>query len=271
MSKRKRKAKKIVEQSEHDSNLHLVHHTYRTPGQTHTCLEPHCAVAKWDDGKLLLHTSTQMLAPLAEEVANHYELDKEDVEVHTEYIGGAFGSKFGLSVEMKSAIELSKKAGAPVKVVLDRQEELVMGGYRPITKADFAMVADEDGAPKAISAQIFGDGGVGVQSQTAPWIRFTYGGFPKHLEDFDVVTNASSGKPFRAPSGPAAFWYLESAMDEMAHKTGVDPIELRRKWDHKEVRNNLYDWAESIPEMKHRRELSSFQRPFQERNRYGDR
>lgn len=262
MSWRKRKAKKIVAKAENDSELELVHNTYRTPGQTHTCLEPHSAVAKWEGEKLILHTSTQMLAALADEISSHYEINKSNVEVHTEFIGGAFGSKFGLSVEMKSAIELSKKAGAPVKVVFERLEELVMGGYRPITKADFSMVADKEGNPKAIAADIYGNGGVAVQSQTAPWIRFTYGGFPKALKDFDVVTNASSGKPFRAPSGPAAFWYLESAMDEMAYKTGVDPIELRRKWDHKTIRDNLYKWAEAIPEMQHRNEVNSSEGRF---------
>ncbi|MEZ5039209.1 MAG: molybdopterin-dependent oxidoreductase [Saprospiraceae bacterium] len=248
LSKRKGKAQAIYSKAANDPALHLVERTYKTSGQTHTALEPHAAVACWEGNeKLIVHVSTQVIAPLARAIAKHFKLKKEQVEVFSEFVGGAFGAKQGLTIEIKSAIALSRHAQKPVRLAYDRMEEMVLGGYRPFTQTELALAVDKSGQPKALVAKIYGNSGVAVQSQVAPWLRFTYTGMPKALEDFDVVTNAPGARPFRAPSGPAAFWALESAIDEMAHKIGMDPIALRRKWDNNEIRPPLYDWAEKIP------------------------
>lgn len=248
LSQRNGKAKRIVNQAANDPNLLLVRQIYKTSGQTHTTLEPHCAVAHWEsNGNVTLHASTQTVHLLAKKISHHYKIDRKNVTVYSEFIGGAFGAKQGLTIEMKSALELSRKAKAPVKLVYDRLEEMVLGGYRPITQTELSLVADTQGRQKALVANIYGDCGIAVQSQVAPWMRLTYSGMPKSLADFDVVTNSAPAKPFRGPSGPAAFWALESAVDEMAYKSGLDPISLRRQWDKSDIRGPLYDWAESIP------------------------
>jgi len=231
--------------------LTRVEHTFSTPAQTHTALEPHACVANWANGKLTVHTSTQTAFVLANEIAKHYKLDRNDVTVLAKFIGGAFGSKQGMRLEHTVAIELSRKTGAPVKLALDRHEEMVLGGFRPSTEIEMAIVADRQSNQRGMTARAWGCCGIAVQSQVAPWVRFTYGG-PKDCEDFDVVTNWSAAKPMRGPSGPPAFWALESSVDALAHKLKVDPIALRRQWEDSDVRDALYDWAETIPEWRNR-------------------
>jgi xanthine dehydrogenase YagR molybdenum-binding subunit len=253
MTTRPGKARRIVEEAKKDKNLLLVQRTYRTPGQTHTSLEPHSAVAHWRENGLTVHVSTQTVAPLARELASYYKLKREQVTVLSEYVGGAFGSKQGFTTETRAAVELSRATKAPVKVLYDRMEEMTIGGYRPLTRSDFAIVADKQGELKAMTGYFYGDCGVAVQSQCAPWVRYTYTGVPKDVKDFDVVTNSAFAKPFRAPSGPASFWVLESAVDELAHRLGENPVALRRRWDDSDIRMPLYDWVESLPEWKTRK------------------
>jgi xanthine dehydrogenase YagR molybdenum-binding subunit len=114
------------------------------------------------------------------------------------------------------------------------------------------LVGDNKGRLKSVVAEFYGDCGVAVQSQLAPWVRYTYDGLSRSLEDFDVNTNAPGAKPFRAPGGPAAFWALESSIDEIALMLKLDPVEARRKWDKSEIRRHLYDWVADIPEYRDR-------------------
>ena len=238
--------------SQGEDGLHLVENTFRTPAQTHTALEAHGCVAAWDGNRLTVHTSTQTIYLLAKEIARHYRLRRQDVVVHSEFIGGAFGSKQGLRLEHTTAIDLARQAKAPVRLIFDRQEEMVLGGYRPTTRIETSIVSDREGRPLGISAHAYGGCGIAVQSQNAPWFRLTYGG-PKHCRDFDVTTHAGPAKPFRGPSGPSAFWALEQSVDQMAHDLNLDPIDLRRGWEDSKVRDNLYDWASGIPEWRNRK------------------
>ncbi|MGI9519798.1 MAG: molybdopterin cofactor-binding domain-containing protein, partial [Pirellulaceae bacterium] len=253
LSHKKGRARKTLQQArEGQPGLHLIEHTFVTPAQTHTALEPHCSVAIWEsENRLTLHTSSQNIFVLANEVAKHYKLKRENVTIYSEYIGGAFGAKQGMRIEHTAAIELAREAGAPVKLVYDRLEEMVLGGFRPTARIEFSLVTDDDAQQRGITAMCYGSCGTAVQSQNAPWLRVMYGG-PKHLADFDIATNWGAARPFRGPCGPSAFWALESAVDEAAHRLKIDPLELRRKWDRSDVRDKLYDWVESIPEWKDR-------------------
>jgi len=123
---------------------------------------------------------------------------------------------------------------------------MVFGGYRPLTELQIAAVTNEELEPMGLTCWAYGTAGVAVQSQAVPWIRMTYAG-PKHLQDFDITTNTGPARPMRAPSGPPAFFALESLMDQLAHQVGVSPVALRRKWDDSDVREGLYEWVESLP------------------------
>ncbi|MEZ4312618.1 MAG: molybdopterin-dependent oxidoreductase [Polyangiaceae bacterium] len=250
-TQRSRAEKRLASARAGAPGLVFVEGIYQTGGQSHTALEPHCCVALWKEGHLTVHTSTQSVHLLMEELAERYKLRHDRVSVHAEYVGGAFGGKQGLQLEHTTAVELARVTGRPVRLVLSRHEEMVFGGYRPLTHIELSAVTNDKLEPLGITMRAYGTAGVAVQSQSAPWVRMTYAG-PKDLHDFDVTTNTSPGRPMRAPGGPPAFWALESLMDELAHRTGTDPIALRRKWDDSNVRHGLYDWAESLPAWKSR-------------------
>ena len=257
LSHKKGKAKRALAKARNqEDGLRAIETTYRTPAQTHTALEPHGCVAVWDGAKLTVHAGTQTVHGLGKEIAHHYGLKEENLTVHSKYIGGAFGAKQGMRLEHTAAIDLAREAGAPVRLILNREEEMLLGGARPMTRVEMAIVVDEEANQRGLTAQAYGSGGIAVQSQNAPWIRFTYSG-PKHCEDFDVVTNTAPAKPFRGPSGPSAFWALEQSVDQVAHELSWDPVALRRKWDPSDVRANLYDWVEQIPEWNDRKPAGS--------------
>ena len=256
-SSKKSKARKALAAARSgEDGLHLVEHTFSTPAQTHTSLEPHVCVANWDGRKLTVHSSTQSVHLLGKEIAKHFKIPRSDVTVHAEFIGGAFGSKQGLILEIKTAVALAMKTNRPVKLAFTRDEEMVMGGFRPTSEIEMALVVDDDANQRGITAKAWGCCGTAVQSQNAPWIRLLYSG-PKDLKDFDVLTNWASARPFRGPCGPSAFWALEQSVDQAASDLKMDPIALRRKWDPDSVRSRLYDWAESIDAWKQRPETGS--------------
>ncbi len=258
LSKGSRRARKTLADAQNNDELLLVEGTYRTQGQSHTAFEPHCCVANWDGpDKLTVHMSTQGTALRAHEIAEHFDLDDEQVELINHHVGGGFGAKNGLTIETIAAITLARAAYAPVSVVLDRYEEIAYAGYRPSAEVEFALAADKTGAMKAFSAKAYADSGIAINSFIAATMRFIYPNAPRILEDYDVVTNMAPGTPFRAPNGPSACWALEQAVDEVAHKLSLNPLDLRRQWDSHELRHKLYDWVETIPAWRERDALAS--------------
>ncbi|MEJ7726173.1 MAG: molybdopterin-dependent oxidoreductase [Actinomycetes bacterium] len=226
----------------------LVSETFTTAVQTHTALEPHACVASWDPaGELHLYASTQAVSGLAEHAAKRWGLRPEQVHVIAEHVGGGFGAKVAMTVETVAAVELARAADAPVRVVLDRSEELTAAGYRPGTRTELNLLADDRGDLAALTVDVHGDGGVSIGSSVAALARLMYGTAPRRLRDFDVVTNHPPGTPFRGPGGPPLVWALERAVDEMALRLDQDPITLRRRWDGNPKRKALYDWAAALP------------------------
>ncbi|MFG1642864.1 molybdopterin-dependent oxidoreductase [Amycolatopsis sp. NPDC049252] len=245
---RGRTAARRVEEAKQRNDSRLVTATFSTPVQVHTALEPHSCVAHWQpDGSLDLYVSTQAVGAVAESAAEHWGLRPEQVHVVAEHVGGGFGAKTALTAEAIVAGELAKQADAPVRVVLDRSEELTVTGYRPGTRTEVSLLADENGDMAALTMDVHGDGGVAIGSMVAGLGRLVYGTGPRRLRDFDVLTNQSPGAPFRGPGGPPMAWALERSIDEMAVRLGEDPIALRRRWDGNKKRHALYDWAAALP------------------------
>ena len=229
------------------SDPRLVEATFTTAVQVHTSFEPHAAVADWSDAqRLRLWVSTQAVDTVRAEAAGHTGLPADRVEVLAAHVGGGFGSKQGLTAETVAAIELSRRARAPVKVVLDRAEELTAAGLRPASRTDIALLADDDGDLAALTVDTDNDGGVSVGVLTASLTMLFYGRGPRRSRDHDVVTNAPPGAPFRGPGGPPAIWALEQAVDEAAHRLAEDPLALRRRWDGNDRRRRLYDRAATL-------------------------
>jgi xanthine dehydrogenase YagR molybdenum-binding subunit len=249
----KGKAKRMTKALVGNADTHYKA-TYRTPTQFHTALEPHCTVADWKaDGKLEVYASTQSVYFLAEDIAKHFKLKPENVEVHADFIGGAFGSKLPLRTEGLVAIELSRLAGAPVAVIYSRAEELTEAGYRPGTEVELAITAEADGSNPGYTMNGYSHGGVAVGSNVADISGLSYTGIAKNLQDYDVLTHMQPGCAFRGPGGPAACFSLEQGIDQLAEQLKLDPITFRRKWEQHEGYLALFDWAEKLPIWQQRR------------------
>jgi xanthine dehydrogenase YagR molybdenum-binding subunit len=205
--------------------------TYSVPLITHVCLEPHGLTVKYDnDNKMEAWASTQNVHGIAGELGNSVDpaIPAMNVTVHTDYMGGGFGSKFSADLWGRTAAQLSKKAGGrPVKMFLDRVQEHLAAGNRPSGWAHIKMGANRDGKVVAMIAEARGTGGVSPSVDVI--LPYVYS-FPNtSVNQSTVVTNFGGSRAMRAPRHPQSCLLTEAAMDDLADKLGMDPIEFRLK------------------------------------------
>jgi xanthine dehydrogenase YagR molybdenum-binding subunit len=200
-----------------------------TPAQIQSPLEPHGAVASWDGDRLTAWVSTQGMFAAREELARAFDLRADDVRVRTEYVGGGFGGKQGAGFEALAAAELSRITGRPVRLVMDRHAEQLVGGRRASTRQTIRLGAKRDGTLTAIDADAvvsMGQGGW-VFPVMSP-VRTIYQCADVRALTFPAKTNLRPQNAFRAPGVMEGVTALEQAMDELANVLGIDPLELRR-------------------------------------------
>jgi xanthine dehydrogenase YagR molybdenum-binding subunit len=220
--------------------------TYRLAVHTHAVLETHGVVAHWEGDQLTVYTSTQGVFMVRAALAEAFGLDRKKVRVITEHMGGGFGSKlFPSAVGSAFAIvacRLARQTGAPVKLMLDRQEEQLCTGNAPGALITVRLGAKADGTLTAIHYRAHTEGGIGQSARTAGPAGSMYPQCPNvKLEEHDVFTNAGPTCALRAPGHPQGALGLECAMDELAHRLGMDPLEFRRKNDTHPFRKTYYD------------------------------
>jgi xanthine dehydrogenase YagR molybdenum-binding subunit len=213
----------------------VVEGEYRTQVQTHVPMETHGIVADWREEGLTLYASTQFTTSVREEAAEVLGLPKSKVRVISDFTGGGFGAKYGIGNFGVLAANLSRKAGAPVRLMLGRREEHVQVGNRPSSIQRLSIGARRDGMLTAIKLESYGTGGVAGGAG----VGFAHGMMypcPNVLtEQYDVFTNAGPCAAFRAPGQVQGIFALEQAVDELAERLGMDPIALRAKIDTKDT------------------------------------
>ena len=216
----------------------IVKATYSTEVQTHTCLEPHGHVAKWDGDHLTVWASTQAVFGTRRDFANHFGIPEDQVRIITEHMGGGFGSKFGPGVEGTAVARLAREAKAPVKLMLTRKAEHLVAGNRPSMVQHVKVGATKAGKLMAYDLVGYGSAGNGGGANfTGPYVY----NIPNYrTEKFSVATNAGSARAFRAPGHPQGAFAMDSLMDEIAEKLGIDPLEIRQKNDDDEIRQDEY-------------------------------
>ena len=210
----------------------IVEGTFRTPVQVHNAMEPHGGVADWRGDEVTIHTSTQGVNDVREQLAERLGLEHAQVRVVCEYMGGGFGAKQVPWKPTMLAVVASKITGAPVKVVNDRESENVAAGKRNATYQTVRIGASSDGRLVAIDATVDADMGAYSVPGEAAAVQGPY----LHLYACDAVrvrsrhlrSNSGPAVAFRAPGYVESTFVLESLMDELAERVGVDPIELRR-------------------------------------------
>jgi CO/xanthine dehydrogenase Mo-binding subunit len=153
------------------------------------------------------------------------------VRVITEFMGGGFGAKFGAGNFGVVATALSKETGAPVKMMLTRKEEQLSSGNRPDSRVHLKIGAKKDGTLTAMQLESYGTAGVGTGAGAAGPTQNMYKCPNVHTEEYDVFTNAGPAAAMRAPGHPQGAFALEQAIDELAEKLGIDPLEFRDQND----------------------------------------
>ncbi len=209
---------------------------FRTQVQTHCALETHGLVADWKPDMLTVWASTQGTSSVRDELAAVFNLKKSQVRVITEYMGGGFGAKFGAGNYGVLATHLSKKANAPVRLMLDRREEHLCVGNRPSSIQKLKIGAKKDGTLVAMRLQSYGTAGVGTGAGASGPTQNLYTCPAIYTEDSDVFTNAGPSSAFRAPGHPQGAFSLEQGIDSLAEKLKMDPLALRDKIDDSEAR-----------------------------------
>jgi xanthine dehydrogenase YagR molybdenum-binding subunit len=213
----------------------IVDGEYFTQVQTHSALETHGFVVDWKPEEVTVYASTQGTSSVRNEFAGVFKLPQSKVRVITEYMGGGFGAKFGAGNEGVVAANLSRKANAPVKLMLDRRQEHIVCN-RPDSHQKLKIGAKRDGTLTAIELTSYGTAGVGTGAGTAGPATNMYK-CPNILTDeYDVFINAGPGAAFRAPGHPQGCFAFEQSIDDLAVKLDMDPLALREKIDENPAR-----------------------------------
>jgi xanthine dehydrogenase YagR molybdenum-binding subunit len=209
----------------------VVEGDYTTQVQTHSSLETHGVVADWKPDMLTVYASTQGTSTVRDEFAEIFEIPKSRIRVITDYMGGGFGAKFGAGNFGVIAAALSKKAGAPVKLMLTRKEEHLSVGNRPDARIHLKVGAKKDGTLTALHLVSYGTAGVGTGAGTAGPTQNMYKCENVLTEEYDVFVNAGPSAAMRAPGHPQGCFALEQAIDDLSEQLGMDPLVLRDKID----------------------------------------
>jgi xanthine dehydrogenase YagR molybdenum-binding subunit len=222
----------------------LVHEAvYATQVQTHTALETHGLLVRWDAAdRMTVWCSTQSIFSVRDEMAEIFALSKDKVRVVSEFVGGGFGAKFGASAPGSRmgfiAGELAKQAKAPVKYMATRHEEHVCTGNRP-DAVQRVKLAAKKGKLVAIDVASWGSAGIGTGAGVGRSATSVYTKCPNiRVASHDVFTNAGPGTAMRAPGHPQGSFAIELAIDELAAKLKMDPLALRLAHDEHPVRRH---------------------------------
>lgn len=203
--------------------------TYLTPHQSHAMMEPHATIAEWADGRLVLYTANQMLSRNKPIIAATFQLPPDQVRLVSRYIGGGFGGKLQSWPDAVLAGMAARQLNRRVKLVMTRQQVFHLTSHRPETIQRIRLGADADGRIQAIGHDSWSPNAPGKTfvEAAAAQTRTLYAGANRLTRQRLVTLDLPEGASMRAPGEAVGLLALECAMDELAERVGLDPIELR--------------------------------------------
>ncbi|ELQ6134389.1 xanthine dehydrogenase family protein molybdopterin-binding subunit [Cronobacter dublinensis] len=202
--------------------------TYTTPDQSHMAMEPHASMAAWEGDKLTLWTSSQMINWWRGDLAKTLNIPLENIRVRSPYIGGGFGSKLFLRSDAVLAALGARAVQRPVKVMLPRPFIPNNTTHRPATIQQVRLGARRDGRLTAIAHESWSGNLPGGPTETATnQTELLYAGANRHTGLRLAELDLPEGNSMRAPGEAPGMMVLEIAIDEMAEKLGMDPVEFR--------------------------------------------
>jgi xanthine dehydrogenase YagR molybdenum-binding subunit len=216
-----------------ESAAHRLTLDYATPMQHHNPMEPHATLARWEGERLEVEDSSQYVAGVRRTLAKTFGMPVESVHVRSSFVGGAFGGKGAAWSHVVLAAMAARQVGRPVRLVLQRPQLFGPVGGRPCTAQTVRIAADADGHLVALEHR-----STSSTSFLEDWVetsalvtRMLYAS--PNLATAHRLVKLNVGTPTfqRAPGESTGMFALESAMDELAHDLGIDPIDLRLRND----------------------------------------
>jgi xanthine dehydrogenase YagR molybdenum-binding subunit len=212
-----------------DADL-VVRNRYDTAVNNHHPMEPHAVVCWWEEGKAVVHTSTQAIFGTRAMIAHAFQMPASNVRVISRFLGGGFGCKGQLWWPwMFWAMLASRKTSRPVRLELTRAQMFTLVGRRQETVQDVGLGFSADGRLTGIEHHALAQTSTHADysDSTAVYSRFLYA-CPNVTTTHRLVrTNEPQPVPMRAPGTAPGMFALESAFDEAAEQLGIDPVELR--------------------------------------------
>jgi xanthine dehydrogenase YagR molybdenum-binding subunit len=208
----------------------VIDATYTTPPVHNNAMEPHAAIAVWEqDGGLTLYDTTQGPHRVRDTIANVLELEPERVRVISPHVGGGFGSKGSPRPHVMLAALAARAAGRPAKVALTRQQMYDVTGYRTPTIQRLRLGADAGGRLTAIAHDVVEQTSTlrEFAEPTGAATRVMYAAPARRTTHRVARLDLPTPSFMRGPGECPGMFALESAMDELAVATGIDPVELR--------------------------------------------
>ena len=205
---------------------------YHTPDQSHAMMEPHATLAAWEGDKLTVWTSNQMIDWGKTDLAKTLGLPKENVRLISPYIGGGFGGKLFVRSDVLLAALGARAAKRPVKVALSRPQIANNTTHRPATLQRIRLGATAQGTLTAIGHESWsGNLPGGSPEEAIQQTKLMYAGAHRLAGLRLAQLDLPEGNAMRAPGETPGLMALEIAMDEMAEKLGLDPVEFRIRND----------------------------------------
>jgi len=207
----------------------VVEDAFKTQVVHHAPLEPHVCVVNWEGDRLTIWESTQATFRVQQGIASILKVPLNKVRVINAFMGAGFGSKLGIEKHTVMAALMARQIGRPVKVVTPRKDEFLSMGNRPASVQKLKVGAKKDGTLTAISLWSVGPGGAyrsGSAYLGTP-VREMYKCANVRTEEYTVYVNAGPARAMRAPGHVQGFFALDSILDELAEKIGMDPLDFR--------------------------------------------
>ena len=209
-----------------DKSDYVVEGEYGIDAITHCCLESHGTTLQWKGDKLEVELSTQNVSRTDDGFAGALEITADDVDVHCDYVGGAFGSKFQPNYWGIAAAKIAKETGRPVKFMLPRDQELKIGGNRPSGFIKVRLGADDNGVVQVWDSHHWGTSGFNGRTVSVGKVPYVYQPKNYRRKATGIVTNNEPSVAWRAPNHPQACALCQPAFDDLAAKMQADSLDI---------------------------------------------
>ena len=209
----------------------VVDQSYSTPGQVHNAMEPFPTTVVWEGDRLVVHEPSQYVAGLQKGVARQLGLAPEQVRVISPYVGGAFGSKLSLTPRTALLAAIARRLRRPLKLVATRTQGFTLSTFRADSRHRVQLASSLDGKLTAYLHEAWElCSRVDATASAATTQTADMYAAPAVFTRVNIVQADRITPGFmRGPGEMPYMFALETAMDELAHRLGMDPVELRRR------------------------------------------